>query len=306
MEKRDRIDAFGAVSLICFSVLLGFNQVFIKVVNDGLQPVFFAGLRSAGSVLCLGLWIWVRGIGLRPTPGVWPAGVAAGAIFAFEFLLLFIALDLTTVARTSVIFYSMPVWMALGGHLLIPGERLTLQKSLGLLLAFAGVVWAILNRSGGSAAEASLMGDLFALAAAMGWAAVGLIAKGSRLKAEPPERQLLWQVTVSAPILLVAAFFFGPFVRDLQPIHLWGLAFQIVILVSAGFAFWFWLLSIYPAASVAAFSFLAPIFGVALGWLLLDEPIGPALLGALALVALGLWVMNRPPRQRPGQVPQKV
>ena len=306
MDKRDRIDAFGAISLIGFSVLLGFNQVVIKVVNEGLQPVFFAGLRSAGSVFCVGLWIWFRGIGLKPRPGVWPAGVAAGAIFAFEFLLLFIALDLTTVARTSVIFYSMPVWMALGGHLLIPGERLTAQKTIGLCLAFAGVVWAILDRSGASPGESSLLGDLLALGAAMGWASIGLLAKGSRLKEEPPERQLMWQVVVSAPILLLASVFFGSFIRDLQPIHLWGLAFQIVILVSAGFAFWFWLLSIYPAASVAAFSFLAPIFGVALGWLLLDEPIGPALLGALALVALGLWVMNRPARPGPGQVPQKV
>ena len=60
MPQKDRIDSAGAFALVGFSALLGFNQVVIRVVNDGLQPVFFAGLRSLGSVLCLGLWFSVR------------------------------------------------------------------------------------------------------------------------------------------------------------------------------------------------------------------------------------------------------
>ena len=301
MAQKDRLDAFGVVSLIGFSALLGFNQVVIKVVNEGLQPVFFAGLRSAGSVFCVGLWMWLRGISLRPSPGTWPAGISIGLIFAFEFMLLFIALDLTSVTRVSVIFYTMPVWMALGAHVLIPGQRLTRMRSAGLLVAFLGVTVAIVSRGQGGAGG-SLAGDLMALAGSVCWAAIGLLAKGSALSRDPPERQLLWQVAVSAPVLLLAAPLFGPLVRDLQPIHLWGLGFQIVVLVSAGFAFWFWLLSVYPAAQVAAFGFLAPIFGVFFGWAVLGEPVGPAILAALALVAFGLWLMNRPA----AQVPQKV
>jgi drug/metabolite transporter (DMT)-like permease len=71
--------------------------------------------------------------------------------------------------------------------------------------------------------------------------------------------------------------------------------FQVIVVVSAGFIFWLWLLSIYPAASVASFSFLTPIFGLTLGWLLLDEPIGPGILGAAALVAAGIILINRRP-----------
>ena len=39
-----------------------------------------------------------------------------GMLFAGEFMFLFTALDLTTVARASVIFYTMPLWLALIGH----------------------------------------------------------------------------------------------------------------------------------------------------------------------------------------------
>ena len=44
--KKEKIDLFGALSLISVSALLGLNHVVIKVVNTELNPVFFAGLRS--------------------------------------------------------------------------------------------------------------------------------------------------------------------------------------------------------------------------------------------------------------------
>lgn len=291
------MDAFGAISLIGFAIFLAFNQVVIKVTNGGLQPVFFAGLRSLGAVFCIYAWMRFRGIRLN-FEAVGP-GLLVGAIFAAEFVCLFVALDLTTVSRSAVIFYSMPVWMAIGAHFLL-GERITGAKAAGLVLAFAGVAVAIFSRQDDG--TASLAGDLCALGAAIGWAASALGVRATRLREDSPEMQLMWQVLVSAPILLIAALFFGPLIRDLAPIHLWGLAFQIVLVVSGGFIFWLWLLSLYPAASVASFSFLSPIFGVLLGWLLLGEEIGASILSALVLVALGLILINRKPRQ----VPQKV
>lgn len=293
MERKDHIDAFGAVALVGFAALLAFNQVVIKVVNEGLQPVFFAGVRSLGAVPCV--WLWMRFRGLRPeiAPGTVPAGILIGALFAVEFVFMFIALDLTTVTRMAVIFYSMPIWLALGAHVLLPGERITAGKAAGLVLAFAGVAWAIVDRGGGEGAG-SLAGDLCALASAFCWAGIALAARGTSLVRVRPEMQLFWQVSVSAPILLVLAPAFGPLIRDLAPIHLWGLVFQIVVVVTGAFVLWLWLLTIYPAASVAAFSFLSPIFGVFFGWTLLGEPVGAQILGPLALVSLGLWVMNRP------------
>ena len=46
MIRKEKIDSIGALALIVFSATMGLNQVMIKIVNDGLQPVFQAGLRS--------------------------------------------------------------------------------------------------------------------------------------------------------------------------------------------------------------------------------------------------------------------
>ena len=295
MEKKTNIDTFGAVALTSFAFLLAFNQVVIKVTNGGLQPVFFAGLRSAGAVICVYAYMRWRGIGLDWTKGTTRWGFLVGGIFAFEFLCLFISLDLTTVGRSGVIFYSMPLWMAILAHWFVPSDRMTGHKALGLAFARCGVAWAILSRDSGTA---NIWGDLAALGAAIGWAVTALLAKASPLSKVRPEMQLIWQIGISAPVLLIASLFFGDLIRDLAPIHLWGLAFQIVVVVSAGFVFWLWLLSIYPASGVASFSFLSPVLSVALGWLLLGEDVGPNLIGALVLVAVGIVLINRPPTSR--------
>lgn len=299
MDRKPRIDAFGALSLTGFALLLAFNQVIIKVVNEGLQPVFFAGLRSLGGALVILAWMKFRGLSISISPGTVPAGLMIGTVFALEFICLFWALDLTSVTRTSVIFYTMPMWLALAAHFLIPGERLTPMKCAGLALAFAGVVVALTMRSEG-AAEVSLLGDVLALLGAMLWAAIALCARATSLKEVRPEMQLLWQLSVSAPLLLLASLAFGPLLRAPEMIHWLGLGVQIVVIVSAGFLFWLWLLSIYPASSVAAFSFLTPVFGVALGWFVLGEDVGPGILVALVLVCVGLVLINRPARERGG------
>ena len=291
MPRKDRLDSFGVIALLAVQFLFAFNQIIVKTVNAGLQPVFFAGLRSTLAILFLALWMWFRGRPprlLRESLGV---GVLMGCLFAAEFVALFLALDLTTVGRTSVIFYSMPVWLAFMAHFGMAAERITRGKALGLGLAFAGTAWAILARDAGG--QGSVVGDLCALGAAVAWAGTAFLARKPTMTRIGPEMQLFWMVLVSAPLLLAASLLFGPFIRDLQPVHIWGLVFQASVVVAGGFSAWLWLLSAYPAATVASFSFLTPIFSLCLGAIVFSEPLTPSLIGASVLVAAGIVIINR-------------
>lgn len=71
------------------------------------------------------------------------------------------------------------------------------------------------------------------------------------------------------------------------------LAYQIVVIASVSYLAWFWLVSRHRATTLHAFTFLTPLFGVAFAHLLLGEPITPALLAALALIAAGIVLVNR-------------
>ena len=256
----------------------------------GFQPVFLAGLRSLGALVLLGLWMWARWISLRLPAESRTGGIIAGLLFAVEFICLFIALDLTSVARTSILFYSMPVWLALAAHVLLPGERLNGVRLIGLAFAMGGVVLALADRDAG---QGNLLGDVFALGAALCWAGIALCVRVTPLSRIPAEQQLFWQLLISAPVLLILAPAFGPLLRDLEVIHVVGLAYQIVFIASFGFLFWFFLMKIYPASGVASFSFLSPVFAVVLGGLILGEDITATIWAALALVAVGLVLINR-------------
>lgn len=288
---KDRLDGSGAASLIGVTLLLAVNQVIIIEVNRGFQPVFFAGLRSALAVLFVGAWMWSQG---RP-PVLRRAhllpGILAGSLFAAEFLCLFLALDLTALGRASVIFYSMPIWLALMAHFGLPGERITRGKALGLGLAFAGTAMAILSRQPGTGG--SLAGDLLALGAAFGWAGTAFVARRSALRTAGAEVQLFWMVLVSAPILLMAAPAFGPLLRDWTAYHILGLAVQSSLVVAGGFIFWLWLLSVYPTAVVASFSFLTPVFAILLGVVIYGEQVTLSLIASAGLVAAGIILINR-------------
>ena len=138
MSKKDKLDFAGVIMLVGFALLLAFNQVVIKITNSGFQPVFSAGIRSVLALFVLLGWMRLTGKPIVLSRHVLRSGIGIGLLFALEFVLLFIALDLTTVSRVGIIFYTMPVWLALAGHFYLPGGRLQGASALGLVAGDGG------------------------------------------------------------------------------------------------------------------------------------------------------------------------
>lgn len=289
--RKDRLDVFGFFAILGVTLFFSFNQMIIKETTVGLQPVFFAGLRSGLAVVFVLGWLWYRGLLDRLRMADLGAGVAIGLVFSIEFLGLFIALDLTSVSRAAIIFYSMPVWFAVIAHFGLPGEQLTRLRLIGLLIAFCGTGLAILSRD--AVGHGSLLGDLCALMGAFGWAGTAYLARATNLRIRGPEVQLFWMVAISAVILLLVAPLFGPLIRDIQPVHWFWLFFQASAVVTGGFILWLFLLSAYPSATVTSFSFLTPIFSILLGHFVYGEVITAQIVVATLLVGAGILLINR-------------
>ena len=103
-------------------------------------------------------------------------------------------------------------------------------------------------------------------------------------------------VIVSAPILLAVSPLFGPLIRDVTPMHWVWLVIQSGVVVAGAFVTWMWLLSVYPTSTVASFSFLTPILSILLGHFLFGEVLSLTLLGAAALVSVGIILINQKAR----------
>lgn len=282
--------------LVALCAIWGFNQVAIKIGNEGISPAWQAALRSAGAAILILIWARARGVALFARDGTLVAGTIAGALFAIEFALLFWAMEFTTAARAVVLLYTAPFTVALGAHFFLPGDSLTRDKSLGLGACFAGVAMLFAD-SLSLPDRTALIGDAMAFCAAIFWGATTVVIKATKLAHASAEKTTFYQLAISAPILAGTSLALGERgAFDPTPAVLGSLAFQIVIVVFASYTIWFWLVREYRASSLAAFSFLTPVFGVIAAHLLLGEPVTATLAASLALVGLGIWLVNRPAR----------
>lgn len=292
---RPAIDGFAAVMMLMLTFSWGLNQVAIKLSNVGYNPMFVVLLRSAIGGALVFLWCRWRGIALFERDGTLVPGILAGVLFGAEFALIFIGLEYTSVARATLMINTMPFFVLIGGHFLL-GERITLLKLIGLVLAFIGVALIFSDRLSLPGPEA-IIGDLLCLAAGFLWAATVLVIKGTRLSQASAEKTLLYQLAVSALFVAPLMPLAGPLLRDISWVATVAVAFQAVFVVAFTFVLWFWLMRNYPASGLSSFAFLTPAFSVILGGVLLGETLSVQIFAALALIAVGLYVVNRPARR---------
>jgi drug/metabolite transporter (DMT)-like permease len=298
------LDAAGTSIVLALCLCWGFNQVAVKLAIDDIPPVTQAAIRSIVATLMVLPWAWVRGVSLTLRDGTLAPGIAAGVLFALELMLFYEGLALTTASRAVLFLYTAPVFVVLGARWFLPGDRFGPTQWAGLMLSFAGIAVA-LGLPTPALDPRQWLGDLMMLLAAAAWGATTLVIKASALDRAAYEKTLLYQLVVSGLLLGVAAPAFGERITGLpSAVALGALAYQTVLVSGISYLAWFALIQRYSASRLAAFTFLTPLFGVAAGHFLLQEPLTPAFAAAVAMVVGGLVLVNRPHKSTDMPPPQ--
>jgi drug/metabolite transporter (DMT)-like permease len=287
------LDAAGMALVVMLCMIWGFNQPAIKLAIHDVPPLIQCTIRTGLAIPIVLLWMRWRGLPLFNRDGtLWP-GLVAGLLFGLEFLLIYRGLLYTTASRAVLFIYLAPFFVVLGARIFLPGDRFSLTQWIGLLLSFVGMAVAF-GLPTPAADPRQLLGDIMMVAAAAGWAATTLVIKASVLSRVSPEKTLLYQLAVCVPMAGLGALFFGERLAGMpSPVALGSLTYQTLV-VGTTFIAWFALIVKFSASRLSAFTFLTPLFGVAAGHLVLGEPLTPAFALAVALVAAGLILVNRP------------
>ncbi len=299
MARRSVLDPVAAALLFGLCAIWGASQVAIKIGNEGMSPLLQGGIRSAGAALLLWAWSALRGVAILGKDGTLGYGVLIGALFTGEFVCIYSGFQFTTASRGVLFIYAAPFVVALGAHVLLPDERLHAAKAVGLVCAFVGLALAFAD-SLRLPTRRELVGDTLELGGAVLWGATTLVIKANR-RPLSPHKTLFYQLAGSAVGLLALA----GLVRETGVTHaslrvFAAVGYQMVIVAFGSYLAWFWLLARYPASHMSAFTFWTPLFGLLFGWLLLGEPVTPALVIAMVLVALGIYLVNRVPTKVSG------
>jgi drug/metabolite transporter (DMT)-like permease len=288
------LDAFAIAVTIGLCLSWGFNNVAIKLAIHDIPPLLQSSARSVIAAILVGAWTQARGIPLLKRDGTLAAGILAGVLFALEFLLIYRGLVWTTVTRATLFLYLAPFFVVIGSRWLLPDDRFNRSQWLGLVLSFAGIAIAF-GWPTPATDPRQMLGDLMLVGAAAAWAATTLTIKVSALNRVSAEKTLLYQLVVSAPLLGIGVLVFGEHIDAMpSPLALGAFVYQTVWVVSFTFAVWFALIVRYSIARLSVFTFLVPLFGVAAGHLVLGDPLTPPFALAVALVAVGILLVNRP------------
>lgn len=290
-QERKALDSGAYALMVLLTALWGFQQVTIKLIAADVSFVMQAAIRSIVAALLLLAWARLRAVALFGRDGTLGAGLVAGLLFAAEFVFIYGGLAYTNASRMVVFIYLAPPLTALGLHFFVRGERLVPGQWLGVLVAFAGLALAF--GEGFTASAGTWVGDLCGALAAALWAATTVVIRATRLARASAAKTLFYQLAVSALVLPVVSFLINERgVVALTPLVVASLAYQGVIVAFATYLAWFWLLTRYLAGRLAVFSFLAPMFGVAFGVLVLDERLSASFALAALLVGSGIVLVN--------------
>ncbi len=293
-HRKTHLDTLALSLLLVCTLFWGFQQVLVKASLGEVPPVFQAAIRFGGATLLLWLWCGLRGVRLWERDGTLGAGLLAGLLFTLEFVCLFIGLQYSAASRLTVFLYTAPLWVALVLPWRVHAERLSRLQWLGLSFAFAAVVFTLREGFATPAAPMQWLGDLLGLLAGMLWGLTTVVIRGTRLSTVSPEKLLMYQIAQSALVLPLISLAMGEaWTWHFSAFAATSLLLQVGVGAFASYLVWVWLLTHYPATRVSTFTFLTPLFALLIGALWLGEAITPALLAALALVAVGIVLVNR-------------
>ncbi len=276
-------------------VIFGSNAVAIKLAFSGVGVFTTATIRFSLAALTIYLWARLSGQTIGLKKGQLHQVLILAALFAIQLSMFYFGISKSNASRGALLSNLLPFWVLFLAHFFIPGDRITRRKLLGILLGFGGVAFMFAETKGVAAGFRA--GDLIILAATFIWACNVIYLKRI-IGAFSPFQVTLYSMAFSVPVFFLEALLWDkPMLLQLDVKVAVAVLYQSLITTAFGFVAWNTLLQKYGAVALHSFIFIMPIAGVALGGLVLGEPITLKILIALALIVAGILVVHLKPRK---------
>ena len=285
--------AYLAFFTVC--VIWGTTYLAISVALETVPVLLLAGLRwmFAGVVMSVAMLATGRGL---PKPRLW------GPLALLGFLMNIVGNGFVVYAQqhvasglTAVLIATTPFWSALVERLLPNGERFTRRSLFGLALGFGGIVvlvWPEMTHGG--AEGAAFVGGVIAIQlACVGWVIGTSFAKRHEL-GDNPFRSAALQMVFSGTMLLTAATAHGDWAQlSFTPRTISAMLYLSIAGSLVAYSAYIYAIQHLPLQLVSLYAYINPMIAVALGTLLLNEPLSARILVAAALVFAGTWIVGR-------------
>ncbi len=268
-------------------------------LDAGVPPVAMVAIRSVIAAALLLAVLLIRSKPITRDPQRWLTG-AVMAVFqlSLPFVLFTLAYQYASAGFVGMLVALIPLATAVIANFVLPDEPLTTVKTVGLIIAFAGVGFLLLSGDSGLAEGGRpLLAAVLSLGAILSIAGSSIFAKGRAGTYEPME--LTWmQFTIGAVLLVIVMVMFEGIPTELST---WGWALVVYLTIIGSlipFLLYYWLLSQVSATKASLVGYLVPLVALGTGMVLLDERIQLGIIVGGTLILAGVILTDRSEKRR--------
>lgn len=284
------------VLFIGLVLVWGSTWLAVKIGLETAPPFWFATIRFIIAFVVLGVIILIRkpdySLVKRNLGKIFAAGFLA---YGFCYATIYWGQRFISSGTASVLFASIPFFVALFSVRMLPDEKVTPIKVIGMVLGFSGLVVIFFGDISLHGSDALWGATMIVVSSS----AAGFTAVFVKRHLREVDSLLLThtQMIPGLLFLLILALIFEDFSAfDLSANTI--LPALYLAIFGTAFAFWgyFYLLARINAVKLSLIGFLTPVIALCLGWLVLDETITIRFAGGIALVLAGIWFASREPK----------
>jgi len=274
----------------------GASFIATKIALQDITPVTIVWLRFTMGVVILGIAVVLRRQFTLPEKREWGYFALLGFLgITFHQWLQSNGLQTSQAGTTAWIVATTPIFMALLGWLILK-EGLGWIKSLGILLAFLGVLLVVSEGNLGSVSigRFGAPGDILILISAVNWAVFSALSR--RGLKQYPASLMMFYVMALGWFFTSLLFLTTKAPSEIQNLTLngWaGVAFLGIFCSGLAYIAWYDALKALTTAQTGVFLYIEPLVAVVVAFFILGEGITVASLVGGGIILFGVWLVNR-------------
>ncbi|MDX8046523.1 DMT family transporter [Gracilibacillus sp. S3-1-1] len=276
--------------IIITTSLMGSSFAIGKIGLQYVSPLLLVGIRFTLAGIVMGIMVRVFKRTHPSTFQEWGQIMLIGLFQTAGVMgLIFISMRTITAGESSILTFTNPLLVVIFGSLFL-GMRYRWGQWLGVIAGFLGVFITL-----GATLHVQQIGTVLSFLSAVSWAIATLLMNRWGQKLD------VWVVTAyqmlsGGLLLLLMSVLFEDMHIVITTSSVFIILWLAIMASIVQFAVWFFLLQKENPGKVSSFLFLAPLFGVLFGWLLLDEQLHLYTLIGGAIILVGIYLVNRPQR----------
>jgi len=287
-HKRSQV-ASAALCLIFVVLIWGMNWLVIKDALRVAPPLFFTGLRLLGGAAAIAAARLSLGFPLHVDRKAQFIVLVIGLLqMACGLGLSLIGLQYLDVGRSALIFYTMPLWLAVIEWIL-DGRRQTLLEFGALACGLCGLALLAI-KSSSSMTPGGMAGVSLLLIAAICWALGTWLANRSFTSSDIWSRTV-FQLATSGAMVMLASLAFEPHF-DIARLSILAVPMAFNCIAATGFAFvaWYYALASIPARIASQSLVLIPVVALLSAAMLQGEQLALRTMLACVLIVAGVTI----------------